>query len=164
MKQMVRGGLVVAMSMLVMFGGPGPAAAESVGTRLTGTEEVPLIATGAIGFFLGNIPPGDASLDYTLFFTGLEGPVLFAHIHAGQVGVNGGIMAFLCGGGGKPACPQAGAVTGTITAADITAQAAGQGVPAGAFAKFLALIRAGSAYANVHSNPFPGGEIRGQLR
>jgi len=39
-----------------------------------------------------------------------------------------------------------------------------QQILAGDFDEIIALIRAGAAYANVHSNLSPGGEIRGQLR
>jgi hypothetical protein len=38
-----------------------------------------------------------------------------------------------------------------------------QGIPAGAFADVLRAIRAGKAYANVHTSTSPGGEIRGQI-
>jgi hypothetical protein len=38
-----------------------------------------------------------------------------------------------------------------------------QGITAGEFDEILAAIRAGKAYANVHSTTWPGGEIRGQL-
>lgn len=34
--------------------------------------------------------------------------MLFAHIHVGRPGTNGGVAAFLCGGGDKPACPLSG--------------------------------------------------------
>lgn len=37
------------------------------------------------------------------------------------------------------------------------------GTVAGAQAAFLAGLQAGQAYFNIHSNAFPGGEIRGQL-
>ena len=86
--------------------------------------------------------------------------------------MNGGIIAFLCGGGGKPACPETtGTVTGTITLADIIGPgpnpanpAADQGIEPGSFQEAVRALRAGAVYANVHSERFPGGEIRGQLR
>lgn len=40
---------------------------------------------------------------------------------------------------------------------------AAQGIPAGDFAKALEAIRAGAAYANVHTQRRPGGEVRGQI-
>jgi hypothetical protein len=71
-------------------------------------------------------------------------------------------MAFLCGGGNKPPCPQSGTVSGTIVAADV--QAIGtQGVEAGSFDDFFNAIKAGDAYANVHTDLFPSGAIRGRL-
>ena len=94
--------------------------------------------------------------------TDLEAPVLFAHIHFGQRSVNGGVAAFLCGGGSKPACPQSGTVTGTIVPTDVIGPV-GQGIAAGEFDELVAAIRAGRAYANVHSTKFPGGEVRGQI-
>ena len=39
-----------------------------------------------------------------------------------------------------------------------------QGIEAGAFNEILAAMRAGVAYANVHSTKWPGGEIRAQLK
>jgi hypothetical protein len=76
---------------------------------------------------------------------------------------------FLCsnlgnGPAGTQACPAAGGtITGTITAANVTAGAAGQGIAAGEFAEFVNAIRAGATYVNVHSTNRPGGEIRAQL-
>ena len=72
-------------------------------------------------------------------------------------------MFFLCGGGGKPACPSnSGTVTGTVTAGDIIGPAA-QGIAASQFAKALQALRDGLAYANAHTSTYPGGEIRGQI-
>jgi hypothetical protein len=40
---------------------------------------------------------------------------------------------------------------------------AGLGIEEGNLAEILAAMRAGHAYANVHSSKYPGGEIRAQL-
>jgi hypothetical protein len=41
--------------------------------------------------------------------------------------------------------------------------AAAQGIAAGEFGELVAALRAGRAYANVHTTKFPPGEIRGQI-
>jgi hypothetical protein len=53
-------------------------------------------------------------------------------------------------------------VSGTLTATNVITQT-GQGISAAEFAEVIRAIRAGFAYANVHSDLFPGGEIRGQI-
>ena len=86
-----------------------------------------------------------------------------AHIHLGARATAGGVSAFLCGGGGQPACPPGGGtVTGTITPANILGPA-GQGIADGEFDELSGAMRAGATYANVHTAQFPGGEIRGQI-
>ena len=120
------------------------------------------VSSVATGSFEATIDDDASEIDFTLTFANLEAPVLFAHIHFGQRSVNGGVAAFLCGGGGKPACPQSGTVTGTIVPADVVGPA-GQGIAAGEFGELVAAIRAGRTYANVHSTKFPAGEVRGQI-
>ena len=88
--------------------------------------------------------------------------MLFAHIHFGKARTNGGVLAFLCGGGGKPACPQGGNVKGTIVPSDVQAIDP-QGVEAGNFDALVAGLVSQSTYVNVHSERFPEGEIRGQI-
>jgi len=56
----------------------------------------------------------------------------------------------------------AGLVTGTITPADVIGPTA-QGIAPGEWNELVAAIRAGVAYANVHSTTQPAGEIRGQI-
>ena len=105
---------------------------------------------------------------YTLTYSGLTTNVTQAHIHFGKVHNAGGIFAFLCtnlgnGPAGTPACPPTGGtVTGTITAASIVAVPR-QNIPAGNFGVLLAALRSNTAYVNVHTVQFPGGEIRGQV-
>jgi CHRD domain-containing protein len=111
-----------------------------------------------------------STITYRLTYT-LENPATQAHIHFAQRHVNGGIVAFLCGGAppssNKPACPSGvdsqATVTGTIVPTDIIGPA-GQGIEPASFAEAVRAIRAGAAYGNVHSSRFPAGEIRGQLR
>jgi hypothetical protein len=131
--------------------------------RLRGYAEVPATASTATGQLQLALSEDGQSLSYELTYAGLSGPALFAHIHFGQRRVNGGVVAFLCGGGGKPACPgTGGTVRGTIAASDIVGPAA-QGIAPGEFAKVLRALRHGVIYANVHSPAFPAGEIRGQV-
>ena len=74
-------------------------------------------------------------------------------------------MIFLCGGGSQPACPAAtsGTISGTIMAANVTGPTS-QGIAAGDLTSALEAVREGNAYANMHSQMFPLGEIRGQVR
>jgi CHRD domain-containing protein len=128
--------------------------------RMSSYLEVPSISTGARGSFEAKID--GSTISYKLEYSGLSTAPLFAHIHFGQRSANGGVSAFLCGGGGKAACPTSGTVNGTIVAADVIGPA-GQGITAGEIAELIAAIRAGRAYANVHTTAFPGGELRGQI-
>jgi hypothetical protein len=131
---------------------------------LRGFDEVPAISTtgtGSLIAFVGD-QGGQPVIRYRLEYSGLEGVAQAAHIHLGQPDVNGGVIAFLCGGGDKPACPPSGVVRGTIDGADIVGPT-GQGITTGEMDEVLAAMEAGVVYANVHSDIFPGGEIRGQL-
>ena len=53
-------------------------------------------------------------------------------------------------------------ITGTITPADVIGPAS-QGINPGDWQKLVDAMRAGVTYANVHSQKFPAGEIRGQI-
>ena len=149
------------------------ARSEDLRTRLIGYQEVPSVSTVARGEFMGQISPDDQFIDYELTFSGLQGDVRQAHIHVGQRSVSGGIVIWLCqtsfnpGPTGTQTCPQSGTVRGTIRASDvvaITGTNAAQQISAGELAEVLAAIRAGVAYANVHTSLSTGGEIRGQIR
>ena len=133
--------------------------------QLIGYEEVPAISTEGGGSFRAWLT--DDAFTFKLTYDGLSSHVQQSHIHFGQKRVNGGIAVFLCsnlgnGPAGTATCPESGEVTGTITAAQVIGPA-GQGITAGQFDEVLEAIRAGVAYVNVHTDTFPGGEIRGQL-
>lgn len=137
---------------------------NSFKANLSGYQEVPAISSTATGKLRLSVNPAGTQISYSLTYSALQGgSALFAHIHFAQTSVNGAVVAFLCGGGGKPACPAGGGtVAGTIVAADVLA-VPGQGIAVGDLAAFLRAMRSGVTYANVHSVSFPGGEIRGQI-
>ncbi len=99
-----------------------------------------------------------------------------AHLHFGQKHTTGGITVWLCQSTDNPApasvatdtpiCPTtSGKVTGTIRPEHVLGLTP-QGLPAGdagGFAALLAALRSGAIYANVHTDRFPPGEIRGHL-
>jgi hypothetical protein len=98
-----------------------------------------------------------------------------AHLHLGQKHTTGGINVWLCQSADNPApaavaastpaCPSpSGTVAGSITPAMVLALA-GQGFPGGeaGFDALLAALRSDAIYANVHTDRFPPGEIRGQV-
>jgi len=150
---------------------PALASAERIQTRLSGYEEVPAVSTLASGEFRGMISPDEMFIDYELTYSGLQAPVTQAHIHFAQPAVNGGIVVWLCGTvalpgpAGTPSCPPSGTVSGMIFAAQVVGSAtASQQLTLGELAEVIDAIRAGSAYANVHTVVSPGGEIRGQIR
>ena len=130
--------------------------------ELLGRHEVPPINTE--GSATLKLTIHDASIDFELHYANLSAPPAAAHIHFAQPRVNGGVMIFFCGGGGTPACPTAtaGTVMGTLTAALVIGPTA-QGVGSGDFDALVGAIRAGEAYANMHTFNFPSGEIRGQI-
>ena len=164
--------LVEIVTLAVVLAGFGTTVDASRGetdlrARLRGLSEVPPTNSRATGLLRASLSRDEASISFTLEFENLSGNPAAAHIHFGQSKVNGGVMVFFCGGGGKPECPASpsGSVTGTLTAADIVGPAA-QGIlaaPEGQFADVVRAIRTGNAYANIHTASFQGGEIRGQV-
>ena len=129
------------------------------------------VSSAATGAFEAEIDDEAREIHFTLSYSGLEGDVRQAHIHFGQRSVNGGISLWLCetatnprpaGSPDVPDCPQSGTVEFTLTDDHVVGPTA-QGIAAGEFEEIVAAIRAGRAYANVHSSKFPGGEVRGQI-
>ena len=131
------------------------------------------VSTTGNGKFEARIDDRNDVIHYTLRYDNLQGTVTQAHIHFGQSHTVGGIVVWLCQTTGTPApanvsattpfCPApGGSVSGMITP-DKVLEAVGQGLAAGEFEELVAAIRAGRAYANVHSTLFPPGEIRGQI-
>lgn len=141
---------------------------KSFRATLIGYEEVPAISTAASGSFKAKLNRAGDQLSWTLTYRDVATPVQQAHVHFGQRSVNGGVSFFLCSNlAGAPAgtqrCPATAAtLSGTIRAQDVVGPAA-QGIAPGELGEVVSAMRAGLTYANVHSDAFPNGEIRGQI-
>ena len=154
---------LVAVALLAAFA-VGADSGVRFRAELTGLDEVPANFSSATGFFSARAVDGDTAIEYELSYAGFATDVMASHVHFGQPFTNGGVSFFLCGGGGKPACPlREGTVSGRVVAADVVGPVA-QGIVAGNLAAILEMMRQGYAYANVHTMRSPSGEIRGQLK
>ncbi len=145
--------------------------------EMSAAREVPVVASPARGTFRALLSDDGTSFAYTLNYEGFEGTVTQAHIHIAQPFASGGISVWLCKTAAvtppttvpadTPVCGLPGGdgpeAEGVISAEDVIGPA-GQAVPAADFEDLLHLMRAGYAYANVHSTSAPGGEVRGQIR
>lgn len=137
--------------------------------QLSGSSEVPTIHTDATGRFHSYL--ASDGLHYELVYRDLAGgAVSQAHIHLGERHTNGGVMVWLCSNlaspptpAGVPACPaSSGRVIGIISSMDVVGPSA-QGVSPGDFRALVKALHKGTAYANVHTEGFASGEIRGQI-
>ena len=158
-------GAAVAGTVALADGGNG------IREELTGYQEDPLtISTPASGDFHASLQAKKSAISYRLSYSGFETPVQQAHIHFGGRHQSGGISVWLCGNipttpPGVQACPNGPGtqtITGVITPTDVIGPAA-QGIAAGEFDELLDAIANDVTYVNIHSEQYPGGEIRSQL-
>jgi len=108
----------------------------------TGAQETPSVTTTAYGLGVFNLAQHDSVLMYHVIAQGLSGAITGAHLHMGAPGVGGGVVYDM-----SPNI-MGNTISGTITS----------GVGA-----FLASLKAGNIYFNIHTAANPNGEIRGQL-
>ncbi len=154
--------LVIYLSGSLIGSVPCAAANEDkIVAQLSGFQEVPAISTAGTGAFEGSL--NRESLAYSLSYSNLLGNVSAIRLQFGQPGVNGGVIAFLCGGDNKPACPPAGTLTGNIAPSDVRGPEE-QGIATAGWMDVLTAIGASMVYVNISSGKFPAGEIRGQIR
>lgn len=139
--------------------------------ELSGPNENPPVASPGIGWALVTIDTAAHLLSIDVSFTGLVGTVTASHIHCctstpftGNVGVATTTPTLP----GFPLGVTSGTYSNTLDTTllstfGVAFVTANGGTAAGAEAALAAGLASGRAYFNIHTNSFPGGEIRGFL-
>jgi len=161
------------------FSGSHKANGSNFGTPMSGDEEVMpagvVNTSNARGNAIFQLSDDGETVTYKLIASNIEN-VFMAHIHRAPAGSNGGIVVWLYPstapnvqaplGGGRTDGILA---EGTFTRANFVGALAGQSME-----QFIADVKAGNLYVNVHTNDgvaptntgpgdYPGGEVRGQI-
>jgi CHRD domain len=124
---------------------------------MTGSEEVPPKNTQATGSAKFVSSSDGNSMTYRIRVANING-VTMAHIHSGNIGKNGPVVVTLFKSA-APSGPMNGPLSqGTITSANLEGPLKGKTI-----SDLVKLINDGKAYANVHTQQNPKGEIRGQI-
>jgi CHRD domain/PEP-CTERM motif len=150
-----------------------PAAAQQMSweASLTGAAEAPPNASNGLGYALVTVDLGLQTIEIDASFSGLTGVTTVAHIHCCTAQPGAGAIGVAVTPGTLPGFP-AGVSSGTYNATiDLNAPASytaaflasSGGTADAAFDTLIAGFDGGTAYFNVHSSAFPGGEIRGFL-
>lgn len=143
-----------------MFAAPPLASAQSMtlAASLTGGEETPILNTGAVGRAEVVVDTANQELTVTLRVFNIPTPTTAGHIHIGPAGIAGPVVVnFPEGLGGR---------TGDFAMSFRLGP--NQFVPRPAIGintmeDAIQAIVNGNSYVNIHTQQFPGGEIRGQL-
>jgi hypothetical protein len=160
---------LTALVMLLLFGSASRAVPLAVVTDLSGSAEAPPNASPGTGAAEVDFDLLAHTLHVQLTFVDLLGTTSASHIHCcvappGTAGVATATPTFP----GFPLGVTAGSYDRTFDTLDLATYnpafvSAHGGTAAGAEAALFAGIDEGNAYLNVHTDLFPGGEIRGFL-
>ncbi|HEX5658446.1 MAG TPA: CHRD domain-containing protein [Polyangiales bacterium] len=123
---------------------------------LTKAAEVPpceLAGAGAAGTATVTLSPGGDSITVNIAYEGLSGIATLGHIHYGAAGTSGPfVLPF-----GQP-------LASPIVRVLTEAQYEALGTAPASFPAFVAELRAGKAYVNIHTVACGSGEIRAQIQ
>jgi CHRD domain len=139
----MRYALPLVVGTLAIFLGCGIAGAADINFKATlnGASEVPPVTTPGTGNATATLDTATKTLNWTVNYSGMSGPVAAAHIHGpAAVGANAGVLVPLTGNLASP-------IKGSATLTDAQ----------------VSDLEAGRTYINLHTAAHPGGEVRGQL-
>jgi hypothetical protein len=134
------------------------AAGNNFKADLEGQNEVPGVVTKAKGEAKFELSNSGKSIKYTLVVRDIEN-VTAAHIHLGAPGNNGQPLVNIFSDKKKEGKFRGNLSQSTITDKDLIGDLKGKSI-----SDLVALIKSGDAYVNVHTDAYPNGEIRGQIK
>ena len=130
--------------------------------HLSGDQEVPAVETEATGQALFQLSKDGYSLSYKLIVANIDS-VRMAHIHLAPAKVNGAVVVWLYPSGPPPVLIEGTTngilAEGVITETNLVGPLLGE-----SFSALVDALSSGNAYVNVHTEAYPGGEIRGQIK
>jgi hypothetical protein len=132
---------------------------QTFSATLSGENEVPPTESNATGVAQFQLSDGDDGQEvaYSVNLTGFD-DITAAHIHSGNEGENGPIVATLSEGEEADGDSVELQFTGNIQTNDLAGPLEDSEI-----ADLVDLMNNGSAYVNVHTEIYPDGAIRGQI-
>jgi CHRD domain len=161
----ISGIAAVSLALLIMLSASGSLVTSSYAqgeqkfsAKMTGKEEVPPKDTKATGNAEFTLNADGKTMSYKVNVMNID-KVTMAHIHQGKVGENGPPVVWLFNSTSNPTGPKNGMLSqGSFTSSDLVGPLKGKQM-----SDLVKLINDGQAYANVHTQANPKGEIRGQI-
>ena len=132
---------------------------QTFSASLSGKDEVPPTESNSTGTAKFQVDENSSQVSYWVNVTGIK-KINQAHIHNGTEGQNGDIVVTLSkskSAKGNESPPNLG-FSGNITKDDLQGPLKGKEI-----SDLVKLMSDGGAYANVHTDKYPKGAIRGQI-
>jgi len=150
-------GLFIGAFALMLATAPN-LSAQTLAATLNGGEETPILNTGAVGTAEVSVDVANQEILVTLRVFNAPTPTTAGHIHIGPVGIAGPVVInfpeALVGRTGDFA------MTFRVGPPQFVARPA---IGINTMEDAMQAILNGNSYVNIHTQQFPGGEIRGQL-
>lgn len=159
----------VGASIVASIGLTGQTAASSGSDRpqaysaeLTGDQQVPPVKTDASGHALFEVSEDGTEVSYAIYVDFICN-VTQAHIHLGEKGENGPVVAWLYPEDTKEPKLIEDRFEGCLAVGTITEDELVGPLEAASFEEVAEALESEGAYVNIHTKQYPDGEIRGQI-